>query len=69
MNIAVQELVKKRQQLVDEKIKMIAKFDNELEQIESDIILIGEGKIWEKPSTEMFDDENPDYIKMSQEEI
>ena len=69
MNVAVSELVKKRQQLINERDKMLIKFENEIEQLESAIILIAEGRIWEKPSLETFDDENPDYIKQSIEEI
>lgn len=68
-NPAVETLLKKREQVVEERRKMNEKFDNEIEQLESAIVLIAEGKVWEVSITETYDDENPDQIRGTEDGI
>ncbi len=69
VNPAVDTLVLKRAELVGEQARMNEKFNAEIEQLESAIILIAEGRVWETPILEKYEDENPNYIKQSLEEI
>jgi hypothetical protein len=62
-------LITKRQQLVDEKQNMIEKFDAQISDLESAIEILSGKKVWEISSETRFDDEHPDYIKSSLEEM
>ena len=68
-NLAVDSLLIKRQQLLDEKIKMLEKYNGEIEDLERAIEILSGKKSWELQSEILYDDEHPDYIKASQEEI
>lgn len=69
MNLAVQELVKKLHLLMDEQTKLNEKFNKEISEIETAIETLSGKTVWEVNSEYHYDDENPDYIKASQEEI
>ena len=61
--------------LIDKRIEILAEQSNMNERYKKQVIelnetinkLKGEGAVYE--TTELFDDEHPDYIKSSQEEI
>lgn len=69
MNLALQELVKKRDQLIAEQLKMNNRFDNEIGEIEKAIETLSGKTVFEVWDSYHFDDESLDYIKASQEEI
>lgn len=66
---AVDFLILKRAELVAEQVKMNDQFNKEIVELETAIEKLAGSKVWETPIVERFDDENPNYIKSSQEEI
>ena len=68
-NTAIEALIKKRDEIKAEQIRVNAKFDANILQIETAIETLTGKRVWELPPTERFDDENPDYIRQSIEEI
>lgn len=68
-NIAVETLLKQRQQLLDERQKMWERYAKEIDDIDVAIEAINGKKSHETTSEFHYDDEHPDYIKQSQEEI
>lgn len=68
-NLALETLIQKREQLIAEKQKMTERFDGEIIQLEKSIELLSGKKVWDFGLINTYDDENPDYIKASIEEI
>lgn len=68
-NFAVTELLKQRQRLVDEQTKMAERYQFEISEMERAIQLLTGNKEWETNSETLYDDNHPDYIKASAEEI
>jgi len=66
---AVETLHKKRTELIAERDAFLLSINHEISSIESAIESLSGLKVWETEPTVMFDDENPSYIKSSQEEI
>jgi len=62
-------LMEKRTVLKIEQLQMNAKFDKEILDLEMAIETLLGDKFSDILPTEKFDDENPDYIKASLEEI
>lgn len=69
VNLAVDSLVLKRAELVGEQSRMNEHFNNQISEIETAIETLSGKKVWETPISEIYDDESPNYIKSSQEEI
>lgn len=67
--LAISILLDRREQLLNEKVKAIARFDEELYGLEAAIETLSGKKVWEGTQGLIYDDEHPDYIKSSQEEI
>lgn len=68
-NFAIESLLVERQKLVDAKNKAIEKFDFEISEFDRAIKIL-EGRDIKDPSTiTLYDDDHPDYIKGSQEEM
>lgn len=67
-NLAEQTLLDQRQKLIHEKEQMIAKFDEQISQLETAIERLLGKKVWEIENLTLYDDTNPDYIKGSIEE-
>ncbi len=68
-NTAVKVLEERKQQLIQEKAKMNDLFDNQINELEVAIESVLGKTVWDMPRVEIYDDENPNYIKSSQEEI
>lgn len=68
-NIAIETLLKQRQQLLDERQKMWERYAKEIDEIDAAIETINGKKSHEFLTDTLYDDEHPDYIKQSQEEI
>lgn len=62
-------LISKREQLVIEKQAAIVRFNGEISEIESAIEQLSGKKVWEFTRETQYDDEHPDYIKASPEEM
>lgn len=69
MNIALKSLLEKREQLVSEKTKMLERFNTEIGEIEDAIEQLSGQQLVEKVSEISYDDESPNYVRSSQEEI
>ena len=68
-DIVTETLLKKRNQLLLEKEQMLEKLNQEINSIEAAIERLSGKKVWEIEPTTFYDDENPDYIKASIEEM
>lgn len=68
-NPVVDFLLKERDRLIAEKGKMIEQFNNEIREMENAVDAIEGKRVWDNGPTHIYDDENPNYIKASQEEI
>lgn len=68
-NIAIETLLRQRQKLVEERDKMWAKFSDDLREIDHAIESISGKKVSEVVPDFVYDDEHPDYIKGSLEEM
>ncbi len=66
---AVEALHQKRTDLIIERDTFLAKINVEISGIESAIESLSGLKVWETEPTTLYDDENPNYIKSSLEEM
>jgi hypothetical protein len=68
-SFALELLIKQRDVLIARKIAMLDEINAEIADIESGIKQISGGRAWETKSLTAYDDENPNYIKASGEEL
>jgi hypothetical protein len=68
-NTAIEVLQLKRELLITQRNKAIEEFDNQISNLETAIEELSGKKVWETERVNTYDDESPDYIKSSQEEI
>jgi hypothetical protein len=68
-NNAIEVLTKAYERVKLEKTEAMARFDSELRDLETSIERLSGKKVWEVVSETRYDDEHPDYIKASAEEI
>lgn len=68
-NFALAELEKARQKIILEKERAVLKFNKAISDLETAMESISGKKIWELNKQELYDDEHPDYIRQSEEEI
>jgi len=68
-SLGIEALVKKREELVFDRDNMLVEYNNQIAEMESCIELLS-GKPYSETITDFkFDDESPNYIKSSQEEV
>lgn len=67
--IAIETLQQKRQQLLLEKESFLDRINGEISSIEAVIETLSGKKVWEIEKEFVYDDENPNYIRASIEEI
>ncbi len=65
----IQFLIHRRDSLLSEKNAAIERFDTEINEIENALAELTGKKVWEVGSETLYDDQHPDYIKQSAEEI
>lgn len=63
--LAIQALLEKRQNLVNERDFTIDRLNTEIGSIETAIEQLSGKKVWETENGEAFDDEHKDYIRSS----
>lgn len=68
-SLGIDALIEKRESLVLERNNAIARFDSEISELDSCIELLSGKSVFEVTNETRFDDENPDYIRQSKEEI
>lgn len=68
-SLGIEALIEKREQLVTERNNAIARFDSEISELDSCIELLSGKSVFDVVNETRFDDENPNYIKSSPEEI
>ncbi len=66
---AVETLHQKRTELMIERDSFLSRINSEISGIESAIESLSGLKVWETAPTTVYDDENPNYIRSSQEEM
>lgn len=67
--IVIDTLIKKRDQIMTERDAAVRKFNEQLEEIEDALDRLAGKEVWRVTDRTFYDDENPDYIRQSQEEI
>ena len=67
--LAIELLLKQRQLLMIRKIAMLDEINKEISDIESGIERLSGKRVWETEKEFKYDDENPEYIKASLEEL
>lgn len=67
--IVIDTLLVKLQQLVAERDALIHRYNSEIEALEAAIAEYGGEKYKDAKNITLYDDENPNYIKQSPEEI
>jgi len=68
-SLGIETLLKKIAELEFDRYNMLVKYNNQIAEMESCIELLS-GKPYSKTITDFkFDDESPNYIKNSQEEV
>ena len=68
-SLGIEALIEKLETLMAEKKAAIEQFDNQIKELESCIELLSGKPYTEYMADFRFDDENPNYIKSSQEEM
>ncbi len=68
-NAAIETLIKERQALLLAKEKMLSEYNASINDIEIAIEQLSGKTVWEAERDYIYDDENPDYIKTSIEEM
>lgn len=68
-NNATQLLLKERDKLISERDAAISRLNGEIQGFETAIERLAGKKVWEISRETIYDDEHPDYIKGSQEEM
>jgi len=69
MSLALKALLEKREQLLAEKSKMLELLNTEISELEDAIEKLSGQQLVQKVSEVPYDDETPNYIRSSQEEI
>lgn len=67
--LAIELLLKERQVLIGKRDAMVDALNVQISDIESGIERLSGKKVWETEPGFTYDDQNPDYIKASLEEI
>jgi hypothetical protein len=67
--VAIEALLKEREKLSTEQIALNRQFKEQISSIDASIERLSGKKVWEVKQDFIFDDENPNYIKGSQEEM
>jgi uncharacterized protein YbcI len=68
-SLAIEILIEKRNKLEVEKARITRVIDDEISSIDTSIESLSGKKVWEILAETQYDDELPDYIKASIEEI
>jgi hypothetical protein len=68
-SIALESLISKREQLLSEMKAMEDRFKAEISELDTAIELLSGKTVWQIQSESLYNDEHPDYIKSSQEEM
>ena len=68
-NDAIEVLFKEKNKLEIERDFHIDRLNKLISDLETSIEVLSGKKVWEVENAVKFDDENPDYIKSSKEEI
>ena len=68
-SVVISTLITKRELLLDEKAKAVARFDGEISEIETALEQLSGKRVWEIAPALIYDDERHDYIQQSQEEM
>lgn len=68
-NNATDVLLKALDRVKSEKDAAIARFNSAIQELETAIERLSGKKVWEMAPETRFDDEHPDYIRQSAEEI
>jgi len=68
-DLAIEELLKRKNELVAERDSFVSSINDQISGLESAIELLSGKKVWEVEKEPKYDDENPNYIKGSFEEM
>jgi len=68
-NDAIEVLFRERERLVTERDTMLRKFSSLISGIETSIETLSGKTVWETEQGIVYDDQNPDYIKSTEDGI
>lgn len=68
-SLGLEALIEKRQNLIIERDNAVLTYNNQISELDSCIEILSGKKVWEVVNKTVYDDENPNYIRSSQEEI
>ena len=66
--VAINELQKRRTNLLSKKEQFNSEIDAEINGLENSIEVLSGKRVWETESKTLYDDDNPNYLKLSYEE-
>ena len=67
--VVIDTLIKKRDQLMAERDAATRRYNEQIGEIEEALDRLAGKEVWRISDPAVYDDENPDYIRQSQEEI
>lgn len=67
--VVISTLMNKRHQLIMERNSIVNKYDTEIGEIEDALDKLSGKSVWRPEKSEAYDDENPDYIKGTEDGI
>lgn len=68
-SLSIETLLNERQKLIDERNRVTHQFNEQISQLDTSIELLSGKTVWETVAETKYDDESPNYIKPSYEEI
>ncbi len=67
--VVISTLMNKRHQIILERDKLVKELNAQIEEIEVALDTLAGGPVWDKPVESIYDDENPSYIKGTEDGI
>lgn len=67
--VVIDTLMKKREQLIGQRDEIWQRLTKEINEIEDAIDILDGKRVWRNPPPEAYDDENPNYIKGTEDGI
>ena len=65
---AINSLHQKRMELITKREQYLSEINSEISDLENSIETLSGKKVWETEPQDLYDDENPNYLKPSYEE-
>lgn len=67
--IVIETLTVKRDFLIGKRDELIAQYNSQIAEIEDALDVLAGKKVWRTENQELYDDQNPDYIRNTEDGI